>query len=130
MKKDKLSYMQMQEWITTTYLMARARVSRPKRDNPYLGFGRRHLMETLVATLFFSLHLPCRQSYFDLFLPKFQKILTLDIPLRVPLVIHLNLLSSSKILHEFDEGIWLLQLFHGFLPVETFDLWELFILRS
>ena len=41
----------MQEWITTTYLMARARVSRPERDYPYLGFGRRHLMETLVATL-------------------------------------------------------------------------------
>ena len=39
----------MQEWITTTYLMARARVSRPERDYPYLGFGRRHLMET-VAT--------------------------------------------------------------------------------
>ena len=68
-----------------------------------------------------------RQIYFDLFIPKFQKILTLDIPLRVLLVIHLNLLSSSKILDEFDEGIvgcgiWLLQLFHGFLPVETFDL--------
>ena len=68
-----------------------------------------------------------RQSYFDLFLPKFQKILMLDIPLRVPLVIHLDLLPSSKILHEFDEGIvgwviWLLQLFYGFLPVKTFDL--------
>ena len=41
----------MQEWITTTYLMAMARVSRPERDYPYLGFSRRHLMETLVATL-------------------------------------------------------------------------------
>ena len=41
----------MQEWITTTYLMARARVSRRERDYPYLEFGRRHLMETLVATL-------------------------------------------------------------------------------
>ena len=68
-----------------------------------------------------------RHSYFDLFLPKFQKFLTLDISLRVLLVIHLDLLPSSKILHEFDEGIvgWgicLLLLFHGFLPVETFDL--------
>ena len=35
----------------TTYLMARARVFRPERDYPYLGFGRRHLMETLVATI-------------------------------------------------------------------------------
>jgi len=43
--------MQMQEWITTTHLMARARIFRPERDYPYLGFGRRHLMETLVATL-------------------------------------------------------------------------------
>jgi len=51
MQEDKLSYMQMQEWITTTYLMARARVSRPEQDYPYFGFGRRHLMETLVATL-------------------------------------------------------------------------------
>ena len=33
------------------YLMARARVSRLERDYPYHGFGRRHLMETLVATL-------------------------------------------------------------------------------
>ena len=41
----------MQEWITTTYLMARAQVSRPEREYPYLGFGHRHLMETLVATL-------------------------------------------------------------------------------
>ena len=41
----------MQEWITTTYLMARARIFRPERDYPYLGFGRRHPMETLVATL-------------------------------------------------------------------------------
>ena len=41
----------MQEWITTTYLMARARVSHPEQDYPYYGFGRRHLMETLVATL-------------------------------------------------------------------------------
>ena len=41
----------MQEWITTMYLMARAQVSRPERDYPYLGFGRRHLMEILVATL-------------------------------------------------------------------------------
>ena len=41
----------MQEWITTTYFMARARVSRPERDYPYLGFGHRHLMEMLVATL-------------------------------------------------------------------------------
>jgi len=121
MQEYKLSYMQMQEWITTTYLMVRARVSRPERDYPYFEFGCRHLMETLVRH-FLLLHLPCRQSYFDLFLPKFQKILTLDIPLRVPLVIHLNLLSSSKILHEFDEGIWLLQLFHEFLPFETFDL--------
>ena len=51
MQEDKLSYMQMQEWITTTYLMARARVSRPERDYRYLGFGHRHLMETLAATL-------------------------------------------------------------------------------
>src|SRR6185437_15664390 len=51
MQEDKLSYMQIQEWITTTYLMARAQVSRPERDYPYLGFGRRHLMEMLVATL-------------------------------------------------------------------------------
>ena len=51
MQEYKLSYMQMQEWITTTYLMARARVSRPERDYPYLWFGRRHLMETLVAML-------------------------------------------------------------------------------
>ena len=51
MQEDKLSYMQMQEWITTTYLMARARVFRPERDYPYLGFGRRHLMEMLVAML-------------------------------------------------------------------------------
>ena len=51
MQEYKLSYMQMQEWITTTYLMARARVSRPEQDNPYFEFGRRHLMETLVATL-------------------------------------------------------------------------------
>ena len=43
--------MQMQEWITTTYLMARARVSRPEQDYPYFGFGHHHLMETLVATL-------------------------------------------------------------------------------
>ena len=50
MQKDKLSYMQMQEWITTTYLMARAQVSRPERDYPYLGFGHHHLME-MVATL-------------------------------------------------------------------------------
>ena len=76
-----------------------------------------------------------RQSYFDLFLPKFQKFLTLDIPLRVRLVIHLDLLPSSKILHEFDEGrvgwgMWLLQLFHGFLLVETFDLRALLIFRS
>ena len=51
MQEDKLFYMQMQEWITTTYLMARARVSRPERDYPYLEFGRHHLMETLVAML-------------------------------------------------------------------------------
>ena len=50
MQEDKLSYMQMQEWITTTYLMARARDSYPEGDYPYLGFGHRHLMETLVAT--------------------------------------------------------------------------------
>ena len=50
MQEDKLSYMQMQEWITTTYLMARARVSLPEWDYPYLGFGHYHLMET-VATL-------------------------------------------------------------------------------
>ena len=41
----------MQEWITSTYLMARARVSRPEQDYPYLGFDRCDLMETLVATL-------------------------------------------------------------------------------
>jgi hypothetical protein len=41
-----------------------------------------------------------------------------------------NLLLSSKILHKFDEGIWLLQLFHGFLPIETSDLQALFIFRS
>ena len=51
MQEYKLSYMQMQEWITTTYLMARARVSRPEQDYPYFGFGHRHLMETLVVTL-------------------------------------------------------------------------------
>ena len=51
MQEYKLSYMQQQEWITTTYLMAMARVSRPERDYPYLKFGRRHLMETLVAML-------------------------------------------------------------------------------
>ena len=51
MQEYKLSYMQIQEWITTTYLMARARVSRPEQDYPYFGFCRRHLMETLVATL-------------------------------------------------------------------------------
>ena len=112
----------MQEWITSTYLMARARVSRPERDYPYLGFGRRHLMEMLVVMLSSAIG-----SYFDLFLPKFQKFLTLDIPLRVPLVMHLDLLPSSKILHEFDKGrvgwgICLLQLFHGFILVETFDL--------
>ena len=99
----------MQEWITTTYLMARARVFRPERDVGGDAFFRH------------------RQSYFDIFLPKFQKFLTLDISLRVLLVIHLDLLPSSKILHEFDEGrvgwgIWLLQLFHGVLSVETFDL--------
>ena len=33
--------------------------------------------------------------------------------------------SIMQILHEFDEGIWLLQLFHGFLPVETFASVEL-----
>ena len=113
----------MQEWITTTYLMARARVFRPERDYPNLGFGRRHPMETLVATLSSAIG----KNYFYLFLPKFQKFLMLDILLRIPLVIHLDLLPSSKILHEFDEGrvgwgIWLLQLFHGFLLVETFDL--------
>ena len=41
----------MQEWITTTYLMARARVSRPEQDYPYHGFDRHHLMWTLVVTL-------------------------------------------------------------------------------
>ena len=51
MQEDKLSYMQMQEWITTTDPMARAQVSRPGRDYPYLGFGHRHLMDKLVATL-------------------------------------------------------------------------------
>ena len=51
MQEDKLSYMQMQEWITTTYLMAKARVSRPEQDYPYFGFGRHHLVETLVAML-------------------------------------------------------------------------------
>ena len=51
MQEDKLSYMQIQEWITTMYLMARARVSRPEQDYPYFGFGRRHLMETLVVML-------------------------------------------------------------------------------
>ena len=51
MQEVKLSYMQMREWITTMYLMARARVSHPEQDYPYFGFGRRHLMETLVATL-------------------------------------------------------------------------------
>ena len=51
MQEYKLSYMQMQEWITTMYLMARARVFCPERDYPYLGFGHRHLMEMLVATL-------------------------------------------------------------------------------
>ena len=51
MQEDKLSYMQMQEWLTTTYLMARARVSHLERDYPYLGFGRRHPMEMLVVTL-------------------------------------------------------------------------------
>ena len=40
----------MQEWITTTYLMAKAQVSRPERDYPYHGFGHHHLME-MVATL-------------------------------------------------------------------------------
>ena len=76
-----------------------------------------------------------RQSYFDFFLPKFQKIITLDILLHILLVIHLDLLPSLKILHEFDEGVvgWvigLLQLFHGFLQVDTFDLWAFFIFRS
>ena len=123
MQQDKLSYMQMQEWITTTYLMARARIFRLERDYPYLGFGRRHLMETLVATLSSAVGRVTSISFF----PNSRKILMLDIPLRVPLVIHLNILSSSKILHGFDEGrvgwgIWLLQLFHGFLLVETFDL--------
>ena len=51
MQEYKLSYLQMQEWITTMYLMARARVSRLERDYPYLGFGRRHVMEKLVETL-------------------------------------------------------------------------------
>ena len=51
MQKDKLSYMPMHEWITTTYLMARARVFRPERDYPYLGFSHHHLMETLVVML-------------------------------------------------------------------------------
>ena len=51
MQENKVSYIQMEEWITTMYLMARAQVSRPERDYPYLGFGRRHLMEMLVATL-------------------------------------------------------------------------------
>ena len=41
----------MQEWITTMYLMAMARVSRLERDYTYHGFCCRHLMETLVATL-------------------------------------------------------------------------------
>ena len=59
----------------------------------------------------------------------------MDVPLRVLLVIHLDLLPNSKILHKFDEGvdgwgIWLLQLFHGFLPIETSDLQALFIFRS
>ena len=118
MQEYKLSYMQMQEWITTTYFMARARVSRPERDYPYLGFGHRYLMETLVATLSSTIGRVTSISFF----PNSRKNLMLDIPLRVPLVIHLNILSSSKILHEFDEEIWLLQLFHGFLPIETFDL--------
>ena len=51
MQEYKLSYMPMQEWITTAYLMARARVSPPEQDYPYFGFGRRHLMETLVVML-------------------------------------------------------------------------------
>ena len=52
MQEYKLYYMQMQEYINyATYLMARARVSRPEQDYPYFGFGRRHLMETLVAIL-------------------------------------------------------------------------------
>ena len=54
----------MQEWITTTYLMARARVSRLERDNPYLGFGCCHLMETLVATLSFAISRVTSISFF------------------------------------------------------------------
>ena len=54
----------MQEWITTTYLMARARVSCPEQDYPYLGFGCRHLMETLVATLSFTIGRVISISFF------------------------------------------------------------------
>src|SRR6185369_8721050 len=64
MQEYTLSYMPMQEWITTTYLMARARVSRPERDYPYLGFGCHHLMETLVATLSFAIGRVTSISFF------------------------------------------------------------------
>ena len=109
MQEYKISYMQMLEWITTMYLMARLSILWVWSSSPDGDIG---------GDAFFC-H---RQSYFDFFLPKFQKIITLDILLHILLVIHLNLLTNLKILHEFDEGIRLLQLFHGFLSVETFDL--------
>jgi hypothetical protein len=52
----------------------------------------------------------------------------LDSSLRLPLVMHLDLLSNPKTFHKFDEGFdgwgsWLLRLFLRFLlPVECFDL--------
>ena len=74
--------------------------------------------------------------WFDLFLLRFQKFLTLNPSLHFPMVVKLNLLSNSKTLHEVDEGFhgrdgWLLWLFLGFLlPVEWFDLGALLKLQS
>ena len=54
MQENKVSYIQMEEWITTMYLMTRTQVSGPERDYPYLKFSRRHLMMTLAATVSFA----------------------------------------------------------------------------
>jgi hypothetical protein len=84
---------------------------------------------------FFRHIFPCGPACFDLFPLELQKFLTLDSSLRVPLVMHLDILSNSKTLHEFDEGFegwgwWLLRLFLGLLLVGCFDLRTLFDLQS
>jgi len=54
MQGNKLSYMQMQEWIRTMCLMARARFLSLERDSPYLWFDCHRWVEPLTMKLSFT----------------------------------------------------------------------------